>query len=600
MLNLFKRSSCVTYHTIHGIISVSYLSTSTNMDEKRGLLPHPQAAVPRARTRSLWVLLAEVAALCVLLKLSFDAILSRFERQDRTETLAKCSQVEPLFPSQNPSLSKMDDYIKSSKFVNETVARMAGAIQIPSQSYDDMGPIGEDERWDVMFDFAAYLQQTFPLVRRTLSLEKINTHGLLYTWEGSDESLLPSVLMAHQDVVPVAESTVGQWTHPPFSGHFDGRYIWGRGASDCKNNLIGIMEAVELLVEAGFTPKRTLVLSFGFDEEISGGFGASHLARALINRYGKDGAAIIVDEGTGMVTKWGSTVAAIAVGEKGYINVEIIVRMPGGHSSIPPKHNGIGVMSELITMIEANLYEPHFHSENPFLGFLQCCASHSPEFPSKLKKLLPSHGQETCSKKDNLALEAAKLGDDTKYLFTTSVAADVISGGVKNNALPERTKVVVNHRVNVGDRTADVQEKLTMLAEKVAEKYNLTVHAFNDEPEIPRSITLNAGYGTLEPAPVSPTSVDGITPYSVLSGTIRALYGEEIIVAPGISTGNTDTKYYWDLTAHIFRYGPGWDPEQEGIGGVHTVDEKYSVEAHIKSVQWFSLFIRNMDEADLP
>lgn len=245
----------------------------------------------------------------------------------------------------------------------------------------------------------------------------------------------------------------------------------------------------------------------------------------------------------------------------------------------------------------ANPYEPHLHPDNPFLSLLQCGAVHGAEFPSKLQKLLPSHDWRT--KKDKLALEAAKAGDIVKYLFTTSVAPDIISGGVKSNALPERIRVLVDHRVNVGEHSSDVQKKLIRLAEQVADKHNLTVHAFNDEPETPRSITLNLMANTLEPAPVTPTSVDGVTPYSVLSGTSRALYGENLLVSPGIMTGNTDTRYYWDLTKHIFRYGPGWDPEQEGLDGVHTVDEKLSIFAHIKGVQWYSLFIRNMDEAEL-
>lgn len=391
------------------------------MYEKGQLLPHPQATASASRQRPLWASLAQIAAVCLLLKISvFDIFIAPRLKNDELEILAKCPQVEPLFPEGNPVLSKMDEYITSSKFLNETVSHMAGAIQIPSESYDDLGPIGEDKRWDTMFDVAAYLEKTFPLTHSTLTLEKVNTHGLLFTWQGSNQKLKPTVFMAHQDVVPVAESTIGQWTHPPYSGFFDGRFIWGRGSSDCKNNLIGIMEAVELLIDAGYHPTRTLILSFGFDEEISGAQGAGSLAEVLISRYGKDGAAVIVDEGSGGSTAWGSTFALPAVGEKGYIDAEIIVRMPGGHSSIPPAHNGIGVTSELISLIEANPYEPRLHSNNPFLGLLQCGAAHSPEFPSKLKKLLPSHASQTCSKKDKLALEAAKISDAVKYLFTTS------------------------------------------------------------------------------------------------------------------------------------------------------------------------------------
>ncbi|KAI0009598.1 peptidase family M20/M25/M40 [Xylariaceae sp. FL0662B] len=583
--------------------------------EKRGLLP-PSVITTSTNTHSRlpWALFAQLAALGVIAHLSFYVLFVHGITYDTGSTvLSQCPQVEPLVPTQKTAaLSKMDDYISSPKFRNETIARMAGAIQVPSQSYDDLGPIGEDNRWDVMFDMAAYLERTFPLIHSTLTLEKVNTHGLLYTWKGTDGNLKPTVLMAHQDVVPVADETIGQWsqvrtktssvgtpTCAPFSGFYDGYYIWGRGAEDCKNNLIGIMEAVELLIDAGFEPKRTLVLSFGFDEEIAGGQGAGHLASVLFDRYGTDGAAVIVDEGAGTSTVWGSTFALPGVAEKGYIDVKIIVRMPGGHSSIPPAHNGIGVMSELITAIEANPYEPHLHFENPYLGLLQCGATHSSDFPSKLKKLLPSHKGNTCANKDKLAQEAAKAGDDIKYLFTTSIAPDVISGGIKNNALPERTRVLVNHRVNVGDHPSDVQTKLTRLAETIAEKHNLTVHAFNDKPEIPRSITLSSGSHVLEPAPVTPTSVDTVTPYSILSGTTRGLYGETLFVAPGIMTGNTDTRYYWGLTKHIFRYGPGWDPEQEGFGGIHDIDEKLSILAHIRGVQWYSMFVRNMDEAEL-
>jgi Gly-Xaa carboxypeptidase len=63
------------------------------------------------------------------------------------------------------------------------------------------------------------------------------------------------------DVVPVDPTTVHQWTHPPYSGYFDGEFllypsardthlplslsgkrIWGRGSSDDKSGLIGILQ----------------------------------------------------------------------------------------------------------------------------------------------------------------------------------------------------------------------------------------------------------------------------------------------------------------------------------------------------------------------
>ena len=84
------------------------------------------------------------------------------------------------------------------------------------------------------------------------------------------------------------------------------------------------METAELLLEAGFEPKRSIVLSFGFDEEISGHEGAGHLAPFLIDRYGKDGIAAIVDEGSFFSEVWGSTVAAPGTGEKGYTGTVLL------------------------------------------------------------------------------------------------------------------------------------------------------------------------------------------------------------------------------------------------------------------------------------
>ncbi|KAF1967688.1 carboxypeptidase S [Bimuria novae-zelandiae CBS 107.79] len=508
----------------------------------------------------------------------------------------KCPQVDPLIPSKSTKeLDDMWDYLNSESFFNKSIERLSGAVKIPTQSYDDMGDVGIDPRWDIFHSLGNYLEESFPGVFKTLDVEKVNTHGLLLTWKGSDVGLKPTVLMAHQDVVPVPDATINQWTHPPFSGYWDGKFIWGRGASDCKNQLMGILEAVEALVHAGFEPKRTLVLSFGFDEEISGHRGAGELSKTLIKKYGHRGAAVIVDEGAANLKSWGANWAVPGVGEKGYVDVEVTVRMPGGHSSIPPAHNGIGVAAELISLIEANPWSPSLSDSNPYLSMLYCGAEHAPSFPSKLKHLL--HHRPQHAHKDALALEAAKAGLDIRYLFTTSQAVDLISGGVKTNALPERTTFTINNRINVGSSVADILSHVARLFTPTAQKYNLTLHAFNNATETPNSLILRASDTALEPAPTTPTGPG--TPFSILSGTTRALYGEDLLVAPGIMTGNTDTRYYWGLSEHIFRYRMGWDLEQEGLGNIHTVDEKIEGKAHRDAARWVYGFVRNMDEADL-
>jgi Gly-Xaa carboxypeptidase len=545
----------------------------------------------------------------------------------------QCRQPAALFPSsqdENDAMSKKWAELSLPSYRNASIERLSGAVQVQTESFDDLGAIGEDPRWDVMYDFAKYLKTTFPLVHKSLKLEKVNTHGLLYTWTGSDESLQPTLLMAHQDVVPVLKDTISEWTHPPWSGYYDGEFIWGRGASDCKNTLIASLEAVTALLEAGFEPKRTVLLSFGFDEECSGRQGAAQLAPFIESRYGKDGVAIIVDEGSTFEEVWGTLFAKPGTGEKGYVDVDVLVKMPGGHSSIPADHTSIGALSEFIVEVESSQYETRLELINPYLQQLQCGRAFSPDFPSSLKKELTKReakdapagrrlgGCQKGKQEDGLALEAARLGGPPiKYLMQTSQAVDIVGGGVKVNALPERAVVTINHRINVGDTAEVVMNKLTAAAEKIAKRHNLTVSAFENNPsqmtkiESARSITLTTRHAPLPVAPITPAKVpsassDAATPFSVLAGTTRALYGEDVVVAPGIMTGNTDTRYYWDLTRHIFRFSPGYDRSVDkskegngGLGKIHTVDERVSVAAHVQAVKWYWLFLRNMDEAKL-
>jgi Gly-Xaa carboxypeptidase len=251
-------------------------------------------------------------------------------------------------------------------------------------------------------------------------------------------------------------------------------------------------------------------------------------------------------------------------------------------------------------LIEATQYPTRLHDENPYFTQLQCGAAYSPEFDPKLKKLLSERLRShiTCTAKtDNLAVEAAKQGLEIKYLLQTSQAVDIISGGVKINALPERAQALVNHRVNVGETAQVVFDRLTELASVVAQKYDLHLHAFDDIEE-PLSIILSHG-NYLDPAPVTPSDSLAESPFSVLAGTVKAVYGEDVIVTPGIMTGNTDTRFFWHLTKHIFRFAPGYDAEDsQGLGSIHTVNERVSVINHINSVKWFTLFLRNADEAE--
>lgn len=54
--------------------------------------------------------------------------------------------------------------INSEKFFDKSLKNMQGAVQIATESFDDMGDVGVDPRWDVFALFHEYLEEIFPLV----------------------------------------------------------------------------------------------------------------------------------------------------------------------------------------------------------------------------------------------------------------------------------------------------------------------------------------------------------------------------------------------------------------------------------------------------
>ncbi|KAJ6553553.1 hypothetical protein DFH09DRAFT_988122 [Mycena vulgaris] len=537
------------------------------------------------------------------------------------EPPAACPQVDALFPEHNARVwEAVREHTASDAFKARAIDWLAGVIRIPTESYDNMQPVGVDPRWDVFGELHAYLAQAFPLVHARLKLRKINTYGLLYEWTGADDSLKPVLLAAHQDVVPVEPSTVGSWDHPPYSGHFDGTRIWGRGTSDDKNGLVGILSAVEALLESGFAPTRTFVVALGFDEEVSGLQGAGELAKALLDTYGEDSFAFIIDEGGGLIKTFGVLAAFPGVAEKGYLDVVVEVTAPGGHSSVPPDHTSIGILAALVVQYENNPYKVQLSRESTSYRMFQCLAQYGTTMPPDVKRIVQD------SAHSDAALHALETLLSQDKLFRSQIgttqAIDVIHGGVKSNALPEQAYAVVNHRILAESSVGAVRGHDTALLRGLAARFNLTYTAFGapvSEPGAPASGALTLGdMGTsaLEPAPVTPTRGADAAPYDLLSGSIIATYstrarrsttadggGESTTVAvvPSTMSGNTDTRYYWRLSRHIFRYthgnSAGRGLEEALDDGIHTVNESIDADDFVEIIRFFATLVLNADES---
>lgn len=518
-----------------------------------------------------------------------------------------CPIVAKIDPSEHIyDNATIDKILNDPDFRARSIERLSSAVKIPTEIYDDtiLPNAAKNKKdlykleplWEEYEKFHKFLKKAFPLIHKNLKVEEVNKFGLIYTWEGSDKEKEPLMLTAHMDVVPVQKETIDQWTYPPFSGEYDGEFMYGRGVSDCKNLLIGLLETIELFLEEDqFKPERTLILGFGYDEE-SGGTGAGEIYKVLIERYGEESLYAIIDEGNEAFEKiQGLNFILPATGEKGHLNSIIELYTPGGHSSVPPNHTLIGILSKLIDLIEESPYDSILTNANPVLNQLQCVAEHSKTVEKSLKRdILQAHFNPLA----NLAVIDFISKDLTRYLVATSQAVDIIQGGAKSNALPEHVSVLINHRIAIEESVSLTAGKILEHVKDIAKKFDLGVVYEGEELVKPTAkgyfnYTLNE---PLEPSPITPIN-DKV--WETFGGSLRYFYedllfpdkDEVFIPAPYISIGNTDTKNYWPLTKHIFRYSPGI----EGGSNIHSVDEKVKFDVHLQAIAFFYYYIQLVD-----
>jgi carboxypeptidase PM20D1 len=442
--------------------------------------------------------------------------------------------------------------------------RLAGTIPFKTISYEGGGTPDEKAATEAAFvEFHAYLEKTFPAAYAALGYEVVGANNLLFEWKGSDSALKPILLMGHQDVVPIEAGTEAKWTQPPFSGAITDGFIWGRGTMDDKQTIVGLLEAVELLMAKGFRPKRTIYLAFGQDEEIGGLEGAEKIAQLLKSRGVQ--LEFVLDEGgfisTGLVPGVSAPVAMIGTSEKGYLSLQLIVDGPGGHSSVPPPESNIGVLAEAIRKIETHPMPAHM--DGPMGEFLEY-AGGSASLPMRavfknmwLFSPVVKH-----------LLESAP---DTNATLRTTAAVTIIEAGTKDNVMPSHARAVVNFRLLPGDTVASVTEYVR----KVINDARVKLVPMEGEP----------------PSDPSPKSSTESPNFKLMQKTLAQVY-PEAVVAPFVFVGATDSKHYSALTKDTYRFAPLlMNPED--VPRFHGTNERVGIDNFAKSIDFYAQLIRN-------
>lgn len=411
--------------------------------------------------------------------------------------------------------------------------RLSRMIQLPTVSAE------LEERGLKDFDaFIDLITELYPQFAANLEHEKLHDLGHLYRWKGSDANEQPLVLMAHYDVVPVDETD--DWTYPPFEGKIADGKVYGRGTLDDKGPLLVILEAVENLLTAGFSPRRDVYLSFGGNEE---SFGSAAVAIADTLKSRSIVPWLVIDEGGAVVNDPLPMVkgqaAMVGVAEKGIVTVRLSTRGEGGHASFPPPLTAVGRVSRAVSRLTPSTFPVRSpRAIGRMLGTFADRVTGPTSFALKALAALPPV----------TARVFAKLGGEPAAMVRTTVAPTMLAGGTADNVLPSQASAIVNLRIAL-------RESVDSTIKRLKKRIN--------DPEISIEIVSSS-----EPSPES--SADNAQ-FAAIRDAVAVSHPDAITV-PYIVFAATDSRHFHRFSPATYRFAPLLMSSKQR-GAIHGVDE---------------------------
>jgi carboxypeptidase PM20D1 len=437
--------------------------------------------------------------------------------------------------------------------VQAAAEHLSAAIRFRTVSNQDAAQ-NQTGEWDKL---RAWLAATYPRAHAAMT-KRLVGQTLLYSWPGSDPEAQPIIVMAHQDVVPVTPGTEQDWKHQPFAGTIAEGAVWGRGAIDDKGSLIALFEAMEALAAQGFTPRRTIYLVSGHDEEV-GGTGAAAVAKVLAAE--KVRALFTIDEGGVITTDTpmiGAPAMMIGVAEKGYATLQVTAPAVGGHSSAPPREIGSVNLAKAVLAIHADQFPVELRG--PGASMLEVLAAKAGGIS---KMAIANRWLFAPQIRAQLAASPA-----AEALFHTTIAPTMLTGSPKENVLPQSANALINYRIAPWDSSAKVIER----ARAAVKGLPVTVEWTERKPR--------------EPTPVSSTTSQG---WKLI---VAAAHADRpgMAFSPYLVAGGTDSRNMAAVSDDVYRFMP-IELDSDDIKLLHGTNEHISLKNLENQIRFFARLI---------
>ena len=428
------------------------------------------------------------------------------------------------------------------------IENLAESIKFKTISYQEIEKFPQQE-FDSFIEWAA---KTYPEFHQVLTLEQLE-HSLLFKWKGSDERLSPILFEGHYDVVPIIPGTEDLWEEMPFSGTIANNRIWGRGALDDKSGVIGLMEAATYLIKNNFQPTRTVYFGFGHDEEIGGGGAA-----LITEKLKEEGIQLHWSLGEGSFVNRGffpgvdKLIAPINVAEKGIMNLLIVAKADGGHSSTPPSRTAVTLLAEALMKLE----------KEPLPGSLEGLSA---VMFDEVSKNMPFGYRFLFANRwlfGGIIESQMSSSPVINAMIRTTTAPTMLNGSIKSNVLPIEASALINFRLHPRDTIESVTDHVRRVVG-------------SEEVEV-RSL------GGMEASGISSWNSPG---FEIVATSLNKVYGD-VISVPGLMIAASDTRHYSKIADNSFRFNP-FSIVPEDMTGFHGTNESIEVDSFISGIKTY-------------
>lgn len=320
----------------------------------------------------------------------------------------------------------------------EVIRMTQDLIRMNTTNYGTGRAEGEDEAADYV---RALLEDVG--LRCELFRSEPGRTSLVTRWPGQNRDAPALMLHGHLDVVP-ADS--GNWTVDPFSAEVRGGAIWGRGAVDMKGMDAMILASVRDMIRRGEQPHQDVVIAMFADEESGSTLGSDRLVKERPELLAGVTAAIS-EVGGYSIDIAGKRAYLLQTGEKGVLWLELTAEGTAGHGSQIHTDTAIVRLVEAISRIGRAQWPVSLTGTTAdTLDRVRALAGLPPE-------------TDPAAVVDATGFGARFIAPSLRNVVNTTM----ISGGYKENVVPERASAFLDIRCLPGQQT-QVLERIRELA----------------------------------------------------------------------------------------------------------------------------------------